>query len=134
MRSEEVLPKLSHRRFPLAVRIIASILVVTFLAQDIVWAHPDPFRNPSVKKATLAPDSFFRQKGSQERAATLSIEILIENHPSLKSNISLPAIEHLLRVELKDWLDINGITHNLKKHRHLNKAQTLVSTSQIHHN
>lgn len=124
MNSENVLPKLRCRRFPLTVRIIASLLVITFLVQDIVWAHPDICRNPSASKDTLAPDTFFRQDGSREKAATLSLELLIENHPSLKSNISLPAIERLLKVELKDWLDINGIRCEYEK-----KDDKIVSVS-----
>ena len=65
MRAEEVLPKLSYRRFPLAVRIIASVLVVTFFAQDIVWAHPDPFVSKFTQNNKLAPKSIFKDPSTE---------------------------------------------------------------------
>ncbi len=52
-------PKDNYKKFPIIIRIVSFILIVAFLAQDIVWAHPDalqidlrtqsPSKNPAAK-------------------------------------------------------------------------------------
>ena len=71
--------KLANHRFPLAVRIISFILVITFLAQDIVWAHPDLFADKYSQNNKLAPNTFFNLKDSRYKSIALFAEFLIEN-------------------------------------------------------
>ncbi len=38
----------NYRMFPLVIRVISVILVISFLAYDISWAYPDSFKNLAV--------------------------------------------------------------------------------------
>ncbi|MFA5255869.1 MAG: hypothetical protein WC419_04130, partial [Candidatus Omnitrophota bacterium] len=110
MKNKVTLPKLNHRRFPLIIRLIALILTVTFLAQDIVWANPDQFISKPAHNNKLAPSTFFSLKDSKDRGGALFIEYLIENNKLFHSNISLIAVQHLLkRDDVKVWLTNNKI-------------------------
>ena len=121
MRAEEVLPKLGHHRFSLTVRIIASILVVTFLAQDIVWAHPAAFVNRSSQNDKLATESFFKQKDSVAKFYVRAIDDLIQNklNEMIKAakkdpdRISLDDIKEAAKTlaaeERSDWFKRNNL-------------------------
>ncbi|MDD5173777.1 MAG: ribosomal protein S18-alanine N-acetyltransferase, partial [Candidatus Omnitrophica bacterium] len=116
MKNKVTLPKLNHRRFPLIIRLIALILTVTFLAQDIVWANPDQFISKPAHNNKLAPDSLFKQKDKRTAAERTFIEHLIEKHPLIGSKISLYAIDHILESnDIKGWFTSNNIIYQTYK-------------------
>ncbi|MCX5680668.1 MAG: coproporphyrinogen III oxidase family protein [Candidatus Omnitrophica bacterium] len=48
-----------NKSFPVMIRMIASILIITFFAQDVVWANPEIFVNHQ-SASTLQIPSFFQ--------------------------------------------------------------------------
>ena len=131
MRAEEVLPKLSHRRFPLAVRIIASILVVTFLAQDIAWAHPAPFIDKAAQNNKLAAESFFKQKNLFIKAYVREVDALVRNKLAsvtgkAPNEMTIDDVKRaLLSIQKEDaaWLQQNNISFSI------NDNEALISFS-----
>ena len=66
-----------YRKFPPVVRLIASILVITFIAQDIAWAHPDSLISEKVSNNKLAPEFFSRHKISIIKAYARGMDRLV---------------------------------------------------------
>ena len=59
----------TYRRFPLIIRIVSAILIITFISQDILWAHPDQFTHlASQRSDKLSTESFIRSKDAEARA------------------------------------------------------------------
>ncbi|MFA6141681.1 MAG: 4-alpha-glucanotransferase [Candidatus Omnitrophota bacterium] len=101
-----------YKKFPLVTRIISIVLIVTFLAQDIAWSHPDSFivRSSSDK---LAPDTLFHQKGKKETAEGVFIERLIESQKDFISHPSIPTIKSILnREDIIGWIQDNHIFYS----------------------
>lgn len=108
----DIISSQRYKKFPLTIRMIASILIVTFLFQDIAWAHPDPFIKQSSKSSTLAPDTFLKKQGSREAASITFLEYLIEHHPKFHENISLTAVEHILGSSpIQEWMKDNNASY-----------------------
>ncbi len=98
------------KKFPLFIRIIATILLVTFLVQDIAWAHPDPFTKDPSRHATLAPEPMFDHPEDKVTAISTLLQSKIESHGVFKGNVSLTAVEHILDLEdISKWCDENKI-------------------------
>ena len=80
-----------NSRFYFPIRIIAFILAITFIAQDISWAHPDSFANNNSPNNKLAPPLFSLEKESPDRVLVKIIEsaidrklALLKHKPTLK--------------------------------------------------
>lgn len=60
--------KNSKSRWPLIVRVISCLIIISFLFHDISWAYPDNFTSTYHGNDKLAPKSFFTEAGSPARA------------------------------------------------------------------
>jgi len=89
--------------------MIASILIITFIAQDIAWAYPDSVRYQPSSNNKLAPQSFFRQENSIDEAYIKVIEYAIEKAPRIpKDSLTLAGVNAALQnfqKKDKDWFD-----------------------------
>jgi starch synthase len=112
----EVKPqKFTYKPFPVWIRAIALILIVTFMCQDIVWAHPDLFAyNGNNNK--LAAKSFFSDPESLPKAYALEIERLIEktagnllkdaNRPSASLSLNdIRDVVDIIKSKYADWIE-----------------------------
>jgi len=96
------------RKFRRVIRIIAGVLVVTFLAQDVVWAYPDLAEAHHARSATLAPSSFFAKKGSPEEVYGRVIEEYIERNNVPRDKLVLGTVLEILeRYKGEKWFANN---------------------------
>ncbi|MDP3791059.1 MAG: ATP-binding protein [Candidatus Omnitrophota bacterium] len=68
-----------HRKFPLAIRVIAAILIAAFFAQDIVWANPDCLQIQLRAKQDNFKPSFYSQcllRSTDLMAISRALELL----------------------------------------------------------
>ncbi|MDD5495994.1 MAG: division/cell wall cluster transcriptional repressor MraZ, partial [Candidatus Omnitrophica bacterium] len=70
---------LRDKKFKNLTRVIALALIVSFLAYDIAWAHPDTFSyNSTQQDNKLAIQSLFKDKESIDRVTAKYVETLLE--------------------------------------------------------
>lgn len=73
-----MIDKKNYMRLPLIIRAISCLLIITFIFQDIAWAHPDKFTPSSTNIDKLAPNSFFKDNRSPQRASDIYQQIIRE--------------------------------------------------------
>lgn len=116
-------------KFPVSIRIVSAILVVTFLFQDIAWAHPDPFNNNKAPNNNLAPASFFTEKESLDKVLARIVESVIDRNLALlnhKPTLKDAVLTFLIyRRKYPEWFKDTGFTIKDKrwnvKYSHVNE-------------
>ncbi|MFA5146367.1 MAG: pyridoxal-phosphate dependent enzyme [Candidatus Omnitrophota bacterium] len=99
----EVKPQKRSKFHPI-IRIISSILILSFLLYDITWAYPDLSLQHKQQDSTLAPSSFFAKKGSPEEVYGRVIEEYIERNNVPRDKLVLGTVLGILeRYKGEEW-------------------------------
>ncbi|MDD5422440.1 MAG: hypothetical protein PHT32_03340, partial [Candidatus Omnitrophica bacterium] len=105
------------RRFNRPIRIIAAILVITFIAQDITWANPDFFSERKPRNNKVAVESFLKLKDSGPKASVRFIDVLIQRLSGKeKADLTLDDVKKAVRTMAEqdhEWLQDNGMVCNI---------------------
>ena len=96
---------MQYKKSPFVMRLIAAVLVISFLAYDISWAYPERFTPASPSVDTVAPPSFFDQKTSVDLVRGKIIEHYIEyNGIIARHALTLDLAKRLLAQHVsEDW-------------------------------
>ncbi|MFA6321184.1 MAG: 4-alpha-glucanotransferase, partial [Candidatus Omnitrophota bacterium] len=109
MKLTESFPKKHIYRFSFEIRTVATVLIIAFLAQDIVWAHPDPFINRNADNNKLATESLFKHATDDHYAAFLyeTIRRTCETKKIALKDLTFPALKAILgKLKKEPWLNI----------------------------
>ena len=105
---------LKRYRLKLPIRIISFVLLISFAAQNIVWADPDiisTYRNSD----KLAPETFIRHPEAPEQVDAKFVQLKIEGGSHIpKASITIKGISAILD-RLAGRLDKSGIRYNISK-------------------
>ena len=107
----EIMPK-KNINLSYITRVMALVLIMAFIVQDMSWAYPDHAPIPrSNANDKLAPLSFFMKERSFDRALAEADRIAAENRGIANEVQPAPRNEFLSVKRRLEWRDMNVAKH-----------------------